>query len=442
MVLGLKGASFKMIKSILIVLSASSLFFNQNAAAFPAPIPEPAHVRRPFVAAASERLIPRCRWTYVYSVTTPEALVAWNRNETCEMEIESTLEQFNPAGLRIFKAEREFFSRWVCSEKWGFNLENLSLATHETLHYLDMGFSLEALMATANPDSDMTLEEFFPLLRGDFKFHMIIGDPLPMTPGPFFGSEKILHRFEVDTCTLDYFNRPTVEGGISFIGLLGEWSAASHDLWNTLMLNNHGQRIHFGENQIRLLSFMYGIKLYLDKSVKSFPETWEELMKPDRRLILQGLWDQSEMVLQENCKIQFQNNQKPLWDLVYSDTHMAALEAVLGRKPAKPEGCESSSEQGLFDLWYVSIDGIKTAASLEIIRENRQADLRNYNRLELVKLKNTDETLALYLTSSGENQPGFIFFLLKSMGPSRQVVPIVLDDLELFLDRFEAPNGI
>lgn len=237
----------------------------------------------------------------------------------CRTKAISDLQRLSPEGHAIYRAmtDKKQFLVWLTCDDVHLGL---STSVHESVHLL-----------THERDA-------FPLIEGGE-----IGRPHEVTK--FFAPREIAKRFDSKDAYVQTYLRP---GGASsatdFLYLLDELNAYSHDLHSAAQLVSLQRRDRQADHRDGLTALMAFVMTYVQTAEKTKPATWDGLMRPQPRKVVQTLWAQAEAALASACGIPgFGANDRRYIAFMHKAENNSALTKLLDREPAYPNACMSSS---------------------------------------------------------------------------------------------------
>lgn len=232
----------------------------------------------------------------------------------CHTRAVADLQRLAPRGYAVYQAmsDKKDFLRWVTCDD-----VQLGLATgvHESVHLLTEERDAYQLVDGSSIRRPHQLSKFFP-------------------------PKVIARNFDAQDAYVQSYLRP---GGASskddFMYLLDEMNAYSHDLKTAVDLVSLRRRDRDVDHRDGLASIMSFVMAYADTAKKSQPSTWQRLLHPEPRRVLQTLWTQAETVLTSSCSIPaFGKNREPIRFMCEAG-NSAALSDVLGRAPVCASEC-------------------------------------------------------------------------------------------------------
>jgi hypothetical protein len=214
-------------------------------------------------------------------------------------------------------ASKKQFMTWLTCDDVQLGL---STGVHESVHVL-----------TKEHDA-------FPLIDGGE-----IRRPHEVTK--FFAPRAIAKRFDARDVYVQTYLRP---GGASsaddFLFLLDELNAYSHDLNSAVQLvtlQRHDREVDHRDGLAALMSF---VMTYADAAQRTQPTTWQGLMRPEPRAVVQKLWSQAETVLASSCGMPaFGIKDREYIGYMCEQKNSDALDQVLGRAAICARTCLSSA---------------------------------------------------------------------------------------------------
>lgn len=236
----------------------------------------------------------------------------------CRAQAIQDLQRLSPRGHAIYQAmpNKKQFLTWVTCDD-----VHLGLATgvHESVH-----------MLTEQRNA-------FPLIDG--------GEvPRPHEVSRFFAPREIAKRFDAKDPYVQTYLRPGAASSANdFMYLLDELNAYSHDLHSAVRLISLQRRDRQADHRDGLAALMTFVMGYVDAAEKTKPATWEGLMRPEPRRVVQTLWAQAETTLAASCGIPaFGAKDRQYAAYLCEPKNGSALGQVLGRAPICPSTCVSS----------------------------------------------------------------------------------------------------
>ncbi|MDQ8727990.1 hypothetical protein [Bradyrhizobium sp. LHD-71] len=232
----------------------------------------------------------------------------------CRTAALADLQRLAPRGHAIYEAvtDKKQFLHWLTCDD-----VQLGLATgvHETVHLL-----------TEERDA----------------YLLIDGSAVrrPHEVSRFFAPKEIARKFDAQDAYVQTYLRP---GGASskddFMYLLDELNAYSHDLNTAVSLVSLRRRDRDVDHRDGLAALMTFVMSYVDTAKKSQPATWQRLMQPEPRRVVQVLWKQAEGVLNSSCNIPRFGKNLGYIRFLSDSKNGEALSEVLGRAPVAPTEC-------------------------------------------------------------------------------------------------------
>jgi hypothetical protein len=191
----------------------------------------------------------------------------------------------------------------------------LATAVHESVHVL-----------TQQRDA-------YPLLDGS-------SISRPHEVSKFFPPREIARSFDSKDSYVENYLRP---GGASskddFMYLLDELNAYSHDLNSAVhlvSLQRHDRQVDQRDGLSALMMF---VMKYVE-TAKTKPDTWQGLMRPEPRRVVQTLWKQAETTLASSCGLpNFGDNDVNYIAYTCQKKNGSALAELLGRAPVCASEC-------------------------------------------------------------------------------------------------------
>jgi hypothetical protein len=232
----------------------------------------------------------------------------------CQTQAIKDLERLSPQGYAVYQAmtDKKLFLTWLTCDDIQVGL---STAVHESVHVL-----------TQQRDG-------YPLLDGS-------SISRPHEVSKFFPPREIARSFDAKDSYVQNYLRP---GGASskddFMYLLDELNAYSHDLdaaVHLVSLQRHDREVDQRDGLAALMTF---VMKYVE-TAKSKPDTWQGLMRPEPRRVVQTLWKQAETTLASSCGLpNFGENDVEYIEYTCQKKNGSALTELLGRAPACPSEC-------------------------------------------------------------------------------------------------------
>lgn len=232
----------------------------------------------------------------------------------CRAGALADLQRLAPRGHAIYEAitDKKQFLHWLTCDD-----VQLGLATgvHETVHLL-----------TEERDA-------YPLIDGG-----VVRRPHEFSR--FFAPKQIARKFDAQDAYVQTYLRP---GGASskddFMYLLDEMNAYSHDLHTAVNLVSLRRRDRDVDHRDGLAALMTFVMSYADTAKKSQPSTWQRLLQPEPKRVVQTLWKQAEGVLASSCNIPNFGKNPEYIRFLSNPKNGEALSEVLGRAPVAPSDC-------------------------------------------------------------------------------------------------------
>ncbi|ETR79082.1 hypothetical protein X566_11850 [Afipia sp. P52-10] len=233
----------------------------------------------------------------------------------CHAAALANLQRLAPRGYAIYEAvsDKKQFLHWLTCDD-----VQLGLATgvHETVHLL-----------TEERDG-------YPLIDGS-----VVRRPHEVSK--FFAPKEIAGKFKPQDIYVQTYLRP---GGASskddLLYLLDELNAYSHDLNAAVSLVSLRRRDRDVDHRDGLAAMMTFVMSYAETAQKSQASTWQRLLRPGPKHVVQTLWKQAEGVLASSCGIPaFGKNDRDYIRFLCEPKNGAALSEVLGRAPACASEC-------------------------------------------------------------------------------------------------------
>jgi hypothetical protein len=236
----------------------------------------------------------------------------------CRAQAIQDLQRLSPRGHAIYQAmaDKKQFLTWVTCDD-----VHLGLATgvHESVH-----------MLTEERDA-------FPLIDGGQVRR-------PHEVSRFFAPREIAKRFDSRDPYVQTYLRPGAASSANeFMCLLDELNAYSHDLHSAVRLVPLQRRDRQADHRDGLAALMTFVMGYVDAAEKTKPATWQGLLRPEPRQVVQTLWAQAETALSSSCGIPaFGAKDRQYVAYLCEPKNSSALAEVLGRAPICPSACATS----------------------------------------------------------------------------------------------------
>jgi hypothetical protein len=237
----------------------------------------------------------------------------------CHAEAIHNLQRFSLRGYAIYAAmaDKKQFLTWVTCDDIQLGL---TTGVHESVH-----------MLTEERDA-------FPLIEGGeiSRRHAV---------SKFFAPREIAARFDRNDIYVQGYLRP---GGASsasdFMFLLDELNAFSHDLHSAVRLVPLQRRDRQVDHRDGLAALMIFVMSYVDAAQKKHPATWQGLLHPETKRLVQTLWTQAEGALASSCGVPaFGRKDREYVAFMCEQKNGDALAEVLGRAPVCPRACLSAA---------------------------------------------------------------------------------------------------
>jgi hypothetical protein len=237
----------------------------------------------------------------------------------CRTQAINDLQRLSPEGHAIYRAmtDKKQFLVWLTCDDVHLGL---STSVHESVH-----------MLTHERDA-------FPLIEG--------GEiRRPHAVSKFYAPREISRQFDgKDNYVRTYLRPGAASSATDFMYLLDELNAYSHDLNSAVQLVSLQRRDRQADHRDGLAALMSFVLSYVQTAEKSKPATWEGLMREEPRKVVQTLWAQAETVLASSCSIRgFGMKDRSYIAYMHKPENNSALTKLLGRAPAHPDACMSSS---------------------------------------------------------------------------------------------------
>jgi hypothetical protein len=184
------------------------------------------------------------------------------------------------------------------------------------------------------------------LTEGRDAFLLIDGGEVrrPHEVSRFFAPKEIAKKFDSKDPYVQTYLRPgAASSADDFMYLLDELNAYSHDLHSAVRLISLQRRDRQADHRDGLAALMMFVMSYVDTAEKAKPKTWEGLMRPEPRRVVQTLWAQAETTLASSCGIpDFGAKDRKYVAFMSDSKNSSALARLLGRAPTFPSECMSS----------------------------------------------------------------------------------------------------
>jgi hypothetical protein len=236
----------------------------------------------------------------------------------CRAKAIQDLQRLSPHGYSVYQAmaDKKQFLAWLTCDDIH---QGLATGVHESVHLL-----------THQRDA-------FPLIEGGEVRR-------PHQVSRFFAPREISRQFDLKDAYVQTYLRPGAASSASdFLYLLDELNAYSHDLHAAVQLMPLQRRDRRADNRDGLASLMAFLTGYVQAAEKTKPKTWEGLMQPEPRHVVQILWAQAETVLASSCGIaDWGFKDRAHIAFMSSPKNNSALTQLLGREPTFSSACMSS----------------------------------------------------------------------------------------------------
>ena len=236
----------------------------------------------------------------------------------CRTKAINDLQRLSPNGHAIYRAmtDKKQFLVWLTCDDVHLGL---STSVHESVHMLTQE------------------RNAFPLIEG--------GEiRRPHEVSRFFAPRDIAKRFDSKDAYVQTYLRPgAASSATDFLYLLDELNAYSHDLNSAVQLVSLQRRDRTADHRDGLAALMAFVMSYVQAAEKTKPATWEGLMRPEPRRVVQTLWAQAETALASACGIPgFGAKDRTYISFMHKAENNSALAQLLGRPPVYPSACMSS----------------------------------------------------------------------------------------------------
>jgi hypothetical protein len=237
----------------------------------------------------------------------------------CRPKAIHDLQELSPRGYAIYqevKDKSQFFTWLTCDDVQ----TGLSTAVHESVHVL-----------TEEQDA-------YPLIDGS-------SIRRPHEVSHFFAPAKIAGKFDAhDPYVQNYLSPSGASSKDDFMYLLDELNAYSHDLNSAVKLVSLQRHDRDIDRRDGLAAVMDFVMRYVDVAQKREPATWQGLLRPEPRRVVQTLWSQAETTLASSCGLpEFGLKDREYIGFICEQRNGGALAELLGRAPACPSECLSST---------------------------------------------------------------------------------------------------
>jgi hypothetical protein len=236
----------------------------------------------------------------------------------CHAQAIRDLQRLSPRGHAIYEAmkDKKQFLTWLTCDDVHLGL---TTSVHESVHLLTEEHNA------------------FPLIDG--------GEiRRPHEVSRFFAPKEIAKQFDSKDAYVQTYLRPgAASSADDFLYLLDELNAYSHDLHSAVRLISLQRRDRQADHRDGLAALMMFVMNYVDAAEKTKPKTWEGLMRPEPRRVVQTLWAQAETSLASSCGIpDFGEKDRKYVAFMRDPKNSSALARLLDRAPAVPSECLSS----------------------------------------------------------------------------------------------------
>jgi len=236
----------------------------------------------------------------------------------CRAQAIQDLQRLSPRGHAIYEAmtDKKQFLTWLTCDDVHLGL---TTSVHESVHLL-----------TEERNA-------FPLIDGGEVRR-------PHEVSRFFAPKEIAKHFDSKDAYVQTYLRPgAASSADDFLYLLDELNAYSHDLHSAVRLISLQRRDRQADHRDGLAALMMFVMSYADTAEKAKPKTWEGLMRPEPRRVVQTLWAQAETTLASSCGIpDFGAKDRRYVAFMNDSKNSSALARLLGRAPTLPSECMSS----------------------------------------------------------------------------------------------------